>query len=238
MQLPFFYTPDVQPSQKEITLDEDASRHIVSVLRMKEEDQVRLTDGSGHLFLASIIAPHKKHCTLRLLGTEFQPATDTKTIIAISLIKNSSRFEWFLEKATEIGVNEIVPLICERTEKIKFRGDRMHNILVSAVQQSQQCWLPILHQPIGFELLFAQQEIVEAPGKFIAHCMNSEKNDLGKTVRQPGGANVLLIGPEGDFTSHEINFALSNKFIPVSLGKNRLRTETAGIVGATLLVTG
>ena len=144
--------------------------------------------------------------------------------------KNVSRFEWFLEKATEIGVGEIIPLICERTEKEKFRQDRLQQILISAMLQSQQCHMPLLQEPLAFNkavnLNFEQ--------KFIAHCTDEKKAPLS-TQSKRSTSSLILIGPEGDFTNIEIELALNKKFVPVSLGENRLRTETAGIVAATLL---
>src|ERR1041385_6944889 len=159
VDLPFLYINEYDPLQKKIVLDEDTSKHIVQVLRMKEGEKLNLTNGKGNLLSAEIIDDHKKHCEVKILETNNQqPATRTITI-AISLLKNSNRFEWFLEKATEIGINEIIPLICERTEKQKFREDRMRNILISAILQSQQCWLPVLHKPVAYELIFRQDEI-------------------------------------------------------------------------------
>jgi 16S rRNA (uracil1498-N3)-methyltransferase len=134
-----------------------------------------------------------------------------------------------------LGVTEIIPLLCERTEKEKFRHDRLQQIVISAMLQSQQCWLPQLHQPIGFKLLLRQEEIISAQRKFVAHCMQSTKTPLLSASGSNTDSQVILIGPEGDFTAEEIEFALQNNFQPVSLGETRLRTETAGIVAATML---
>jgi len=153
MALPFFYISDYDSSKKEIGLDEDTSRHIIQVLRMKKGELLNLTDGRGNIFTTSIIDDHKKHCIVNVQDTRYKAQETRKVSIAISLLKNANRFEWFLEKATEIGVKEIIPLICERTEKEKFRDDRLQSILVSAMLQSQQCWLPVLHKPIAFKLL-------------------------------------------------------------------------------------
>ncbi|RYZ29126.1 MAG: 16S rRNA (uracil(1498)-N(3))-methyltransferase, partial [Chitinophagaceae bacterium] len=150
--------------------------------------------------------------------------------IAISITKNASRFEWFLEKATEIGINEIIPLLCERTEKEKFRYDRMKGILVSAMLQSQQTWLPNLHQPTSFDEVIKQASHQQ---KFIAHCLPEQKQQLSSVIHHL--SSIILIGPEGDFTPAEIEAALQNNFIPVALGETRLRTETAGMVAAALL---
>src|SRR3982751_4638512 len=150
MNLPLFYISDIIAAQKEIELDEDTSKHVVNVLRKKKGDQLHLTDGKGFLLLTAITDDHKKRCRVTVLNEQCIPQTGRKISIAISLLKNASRFEWFLEKATELGITEIIPLICDRTEKQHFRYDRMQNILVSAMLQSQQAWLPVLHQPVGF----------------------------------------------------------------------------------------
>lgn len=233
MSLPFFYIEDV--GQDVIVLDEDTSKHVVSVLRMKEGERLQLTDGKGHLLEAEITEAHKKKCAVKINKRHFTNAGDRKTIIGISILKNTSRFEWFLEKATEIGITEIIPLICDRTEKEHFRYDRMKGILVSALLQSQQVWLPVLHQPIGFGQLLRQEQINTVEQRFIAHCLPEKKNTLPDLVDRTKPAQVVLVGPEGDFTAQEIEAALKYHFIPVSLGNTRLRTETAGIVAATLL---
>jgi 16S rRNA (uracil1498-N3)-methyltransferase len=234
MQLPFFFAEINSPSEKQVTLDEDTSRHVVQVLRMKEGDRLNLTDGLGHIYASEISAAHKRHSTVSVISVKTAVQPPPRTVIGISLLKNTARFEWFLEKATELGITEIVPLICSRTEKEKFRFDRMKNILVSAMLQSQQSWIPVLHQPVSFELLFAMEEIVNADGKFIAHCVDAVKTELKDAIRTTEN-RILLIGPEGDFTNEEITFAVNNKFQPVTLGTTRLRTETAGMVGAVML---
>jgi 16S rRNA (uracil1498-N3)-methyltransferase len=232
MQLPFFYIESFDATAKSIVLDEDTSRHIVQVLRMKDGENLNLTDGKGNLITAEIIEGHKKHCEVRIEEIKHKAQGTRKISIAISLLKNTNRFEWFLEKATEIGVSEIIPLICERTEKQKFRYDRMKQLCISAMLQSQQCWLPLLHEPKQFNHLAIQQ--FNDQQKFIAHCdESSDKKQL--STFQPFSFSTILIGPEGDFTKDEIEFALKNNFIPVSLGETRLRTETAGVVAAALL---
>jgi len=241
MNLPFFYLKDIDSATKQITLDEDNSKHIVQVLRMKKGEKLNFTDGKGNLITAEITYDHKRHCIVDILvtsnqptGSSGQPATRNITI-AISLLKNSNRFEWFLEKATEIGVTEIIPLICDRTEKQKFREDRLQTILISAMLQSQQCWLPVLHKPIGYELLFRQQGVIDASQKFIANCIEDEKRNLADLVNESLPSQIILIGPEGDFTANEVELAVQNHFTTVSLGETRLRAETAGVVAATLL---
>lgn len=232
MQLPFFYINAYDASKKLIVLNEETSRHVVQVLRMKAGALLNLTDGKGNLLTCEISDENKKHCTVNVLKIKNQKPKIKKITVAISLLKNTNRFEWFLEKATEIGVTEITPLICERTEKEKFRHDRMNAICISAMLQSQQCWLPVLHEPAEFEKFFSK---ISSEQKFIAHCdESSTKNNL--STFQPFNSATILIGPEGDFTPKEIELALQNGYQPVSLGETRLRTETAGVVAAAMLM--
>jgi 16S rRNA (uracil1498-N3)-methyltransferase len=235
LSLPFFYVENFVTSQSVIDLNEDTSRHVVQVLRMKRGDKLNLTDGNGHLISTEIADDHKKHCRVNVIGKRFITKDEQKITIAISLIKNASRFEWFLEKATEIGVSEILPLICQRTEKEKFRVDRMKNILVSAMLQSQQCWLPKLNEP---ELFNTVVERATEQQKFIAHCIENDKQNLVDHLQHSMNSQIILIGPEGDFTQEEIDLALQHAFVPVSLGNTRLRTETAGLIAVTLLKFG
>lgn len=151
--------------------------------------------------------------------------------LAVAPTKMNDRFEWFLEKATEIGVSEIIPLLCERTEKEKFRYDRMNGILVSAMLQSQQTWLPCLHEPTLFADVIKGGSTEQ---KLIAHCLPGQKQQRSSVITHP--SSLILIGPEGDFTPKEITLALEKEFVPVALGNTPLRTETAGIVAATLLM--
>lgn len=233
MQRPFFYKKDITTTSEKIILDEDTSKHIVQVLRMQNGEQLQLTNGKGNLFTCTIIDNNRKRCAVTITQTTNHQPPTTNITIAISLLKNNARFEWFLEKATEIGVSAIVPLICERTEKTAFKLERMNSILISAMLQSRQCWLPVLHLPTKFNQLIladGQQQ------KFIAHCVDdANKNQLTTQSINQLSNKLILIGPEGDFTNIEIQQALQNNFIPVSLGNTRLRTETAGVVAATLL---
>lgn len=234
MSLPYFYVADL--SGDTLTLEEDTSKHIVQVLRMQVDELLLLTDGKGTKATASIIDANRKRCTVKLADRTHEPASAASVAIGISLVKNASRFEWFLEKATEVGVTEIIPLLCDRTEKEKFRHDRLQSILISAMLQSQQCWLPILHQPAAFSEVVTQ---TNTQHKFIAHCLPNEKKQLAAALIHHSPFNtpgfIILIGPEGDFTETEIATALAKGFEPVALGNTRLRTETAGMVAATLL---
>ena len=233
MSLPFFYIAEYDCVQKQIVLNEETSHHIVQVLRMGVGEQLNLTDGKGHLLTCTITDEHKKHCAVGIQESIYQPPVSRKISIAISLIKNSNRFEWFLEKATEIGVTEIIPLICERTEKERFRQDRMQGICISAMLQSQQVWLPVLYEPMKFENI--EMWKCENGQNFIAHCIDGNKQALSNYQIRTLSNSLICIGPEGDFTSKEIEQAVQHNFISVSLGETRLRTETAGIVAATLL---
>ena len=234
MALPFFYIESFDASQQLLTLNEETSKHVVQVLRMQVGEQLNLTDGKGNLLTASITEAHKKHCVVRIQAASFTPQADGRVTIAVSLVKNASRFEWFLEKATEIGITEIIPLLCERTERQHFRYDRMNGILISAMLQSQQTWLPMLHEPLKFEHL--KMHKFENALKLIAHCEETEKKSLKKMLSEIEGTDsIILIGPEGDFTSAEIDTAIAEGYKPVMLGETRLRTETAAVVAATLL---
>jgi 16S rRNA (uracil1498-N3)-methyltransferase len=232
MEAPFFYSETKGNSQTLVILDENASKHIVQSLRMKTGEELLLTDGKGNVFSCVIKIDHKKRCEVEIQQTIFKPQTGRRKSIAISLLKNKNRFEWFLEKATELGVTEIIPLICERTEKTHYRIDRMKNILISAMLQSQQSWLPELTETQLFsELVFKSRHAQ----KFIAHCLKNGRLDLTEAINSATDSQIILIGPEGDFSPAEINLARDYHFLPVSLGETRLRTETAGIVAATLL---
>lgn len=232
MSTPYFYLPGLGSSQKDFILDEDNSRHVVQVLRMTSRDQVRLTDGKGNVVLSEIIKADKKKCVLRQISSSHQTFTRRKICIGISLIKNNTRFEWFLEKATEIGVSEILPLICERTERDHFRQDRMRSILISAMLQSKQSWLPELAEPMQLKECISKSRQQQ---KFIAFVSEKEEAHLSDLVNSNLNSQIILIGPEGDFSPEEIEIAIRNNFLPASLGPTRLRTETAGIVAVTLL---
>ncbi len=234
MALSFFYSSEIKTGVIYFVLNEETSKHVVQVLRMQNGEQLQLTDGTGNLFTAEITDNNRKCCAVKILETTGSQRPATNVTIAISLVKNSTRFEWFLEKATEIGVCEIVPLLCSRTEKQHFRHDRMKNILISAMLQSQQTWLPVLQEPVKYADYIKNIQQGEGLQKFIAHCEESEKKQLHQHIS--ASANQLIcIGPEGDFTKDEIAVAVQNNFVPVALGNTRLRTETAGVVAAALL---
>lgn len=230
MALPYFFEAALVPA-KQLALSEETSKHCVQVLRMKAGAALQLTDGKGHLVTAIISEANKKQCIVNIEETQFVQPAKKRVCIAISLLKNTTRFEWFLEKATEMGVAEIIPLLCARTEKQHFRFDRMNNILIAAMLQSQQAWLPHLHQPQDFKEAL---HIGQYEQRLIAHCEEHQKNAI---LQLPAKDNVaLFIGPEGDFTPSEIEVSLTEGFVAVTLGATRLRTETAGVVASALLV--
>ena len=230
MPYPLFYEENL-PDNGSFPLSEETSRHIIQVLRMKNGQPLQLTNGKGQTNITEIVRENKKTAEVKIISTSNVANPVPQISIAISLIKNKNRFEWFLEKATEIGVQHIIPMMCERTEKEHFRLERMHNILISAMLQSKQAWLPRLTEPVKYSDLVKGSS---QPNRFIAYCNEEEKNQLRDliTIR---GDRIILIGPEGDFTKAEIELAIENNFIPVTLGETRLRTETAGIVSCVML---
>jgi 16S rRNA (uracil1498-N3)-methyltransferase len=232
MASPYFYFATLKKQVDSIALDEKSSRHIVQVLRMKEGEELRLTDGQGLSVLASIREANKKRCIVNIIEKKITEPEKRRVQIAISLLKNAARFEWFLEKATELGVSDIIPLRAARTEKQQYRPERMKGILESALIQSQQSWIPVLHEPQNFQQCI---ENFPADQKFIAHCEPGEKKQLGEMIRTTVSSQLILIGPEGDFTEEEIRSAMGAGFIAVGLGVHRLRSETAAIAAAAVL---
>lgn len=218
-----FYAPDIE---QDTMLPEEESGHAIRVLRLKEGDEITLTNGKGSFFRAKIIAAHQKHCKLELLESWQQEELWPFYLhIAIAPTKNMDRMEWFVEKATEIGIDAITCLNCRFSERREIKTARLEKILVSAMKQSQKASLPLLTGMTGFS------EFVKLPfagRKFIAHCDEGEKLLLSQTYR-PGERVLVLIGPEGDFSPNEIKLAIQNGFEPISLGKSRLRTETAAL---------
>ena len=226
MQL--FYTPDISTGAQSFIFDKEESRHIVKVLRKKEGDTIQITNGKGFLFTSEIIFASEKKCEVRIISENEQPALPYRLHLAVAPTKMNDRYEWFLEKATEIGISEITPLICEHSERTVFKADRFEKILQSAMKQSLQYHLPLLHEPVPFSTFVNQQRTGLL---FIAHCEETDKKLL-KTELRPLQEVTILIGPEGDFSTKEIELALSKNYIPVSLGNTRLRTETAAVVAA------
>jgi 16S rRNA (uracil1498-N3)-methyltransferase len=220
-----FYTPNIQSSQ--YVLDKEESTHCVRVLRLTEGSEIHLTDGKGNLYRAELVSASPKECIVEIIETYCEYGKLNFDLhIAIAPTKNIDRFEWFLEKATEIGISQITPIICEHSERIIVKPERLKKIITSAVKQSLKAYHPVLNEAIKLKD-FLKEDFKE--NKFIAHCEKDEKQLL-QNVYQKGNNALILIGPEGDFSMNEINAALEKDFIPISLGKSRLRTETAGII--------
>ena len=225
MQL--FYNSEINSDSQQFTFDKTESRHIVRVLRKKEGDKIFITNGLGDLFTSEIEIANDKRCLVKILEskTHLKP-WNYYLHIAIAPTKLNDRFEWFLEKATEIGIDEITPIICDHSERKVLKLDRMEKIVHSAAKQSLKFHFPKLNEPLNFNQFINSDFNGQL---FIAHCEETSKKTL-KSVLKPSTNTTILIGPEGDFSIKEIQQSLEHNFIPVSLGTSRLRTETAGIV--------
>ncbi len=229
MQL--FYNPTLDNSVSQFVFDTVESNHIVKVLRKKEGDILYITNGKGYLYKARILIAHPKKCKAEITDTEKRHRKMYWFHMAVAPTKSQDRFEWFLEKATEIGVNEITPIICERSERKIVKHERMQKVVQAAMKQSLQTYLPKVNAPVSYNKFLTN----EPPGLlFIAHCEVEEKLDLKRRVA-PDTDVTILIGPEGDFSRNEIDKAYANGFKPISLGENRLRTETAALVACTIV---
>ena len=219
-----FYTPDIALRAE---LPEEEAGHCIRVLRLTEGDEILLTDGKGMFYKAAISRAHPKHCEVDILESWQQPALwNFQLHIAVAPTKNMDRMEWLAEKATEIGIDAITCLNCRFSERKEVKPARLEKILVSAMKQSQKATLPVLTGMTDF-CTFVTQPFDGR--KFIAHCEEGDKKLL-KQLYQPGENALVLIGPEGDFSPEEIELALKNGFLPISLGESRLRTETAALV--------
>lgn len=222
-----FYTPDV--STKFYRLNETESKHCVKVLRLNKNDNIKLIDGKGGFYKAKIIDNHAKRCVVEIIESQKEYGKRCYYLhIAIAPTKNIDRLEWFLEKATEIGIDEITPIICARSERKIIKPERLIKIVSAAVKQSIKAYHPILNPVIKFSE-FVKTNINGE--KYIAHCHETKKQNLKEIYRAKQRATIL-IGPEGDFNEEEIEFALQNDFTEITLGNSRLRTETAGIVAS------
>ncbi len=232
MQL--FYAPEI--SLPRYTLPEEESKHCVRVLRMSVGDELHLTDGKGNMYRCKVVSDNVKRCEVEVVETwpEYERMSYGLTM-CVAPTKNIDRFEWFLEKATEIGISEVYPLECDHSERRQIKLEREEKVITAAVKQSLKAYHPVLHDLTSVRDIIAMDFEGE---KYIAHCDSSfgERPYLGNLVKK--GANTLiLIGPEGDFSKEEINFALQNGFKAISLGRERLRTETAAVVATTVVAT-
>ena len=220
-----FYAPDIETS---LFLPEEESQHAVKVLRLQAGDRVELIDGKGGYYKAEIIFPHHKRCEIQILEKQAEFRKRPYHLhIAIAPTKNIERLEWFAEKVTEIGIDEITPVICRFSERKVIKHDRLEKILVSAMKQSLKAYLPRLNEQCTFEQFLKR---ANSGQRFIAHCYDENTKKLLSSLYIPKQDVTILIGPEGDFSPEEVEKALKTGFIPVSLGESRLRTETAGVV--------
>jgi 16S rRNA (uracil1498-N3)-methyltransferase len=220
-----FYTPDI--SGKTFTLDENESKHCVRVLRLKKGDEINLVDGIGGFYTAQIVDDNPKSCELEVkkVVKDFEKRS-YYFHLAIAPTKNPDRLEWLLEKAVEIGIDEFTPVICEHSERKKLNIDRLERIAIAAMKQSVKAYKPLINEAASFESFIAR---AHSNVKLIAHCEELSEKTINKFY-QKGKSVVCLIGPEGDFSRNEIQAAAKAGFEGITLGKSRLRTETAGLV--------
>jgi 16S rRNA (uracil1498-N3)-methyltransferase len=223
----FFFEADLVQGET-VQLDEQTARHIVQVLRKQPGDKIRLSNGKGYIADATIAETNKKRCTVSIDGVLFFDERRPFLHLAVAFTKNASRNEWMLEKATELGVKSIIPLSATRIEKEHIRYDRARGILVSAMLQSQGAYLPELSsKPVALKEVLNMHTAV--PQKLLAHCIDGLKKETLHKAMQPGAETIILIGPEGDFTAEEVALCEENGFAGISMGTQRLRTETAAI---------
>ncbi|MEJ5054736.1 16S rRNA (uracil(1498)-N(3))-methyltransferase [Sphingobacterium sp. MYb382] len=225
-----FYTADIEPHHKQFILSEEESKHAVRVLRLVQGDKVQLIDGRGGWYDATILDPHPKRTVLHIDAVETNYKESSYSLhVAVAPTKNIDRIEWFLEKATEVGIQEISPIISAHSERKEVKVDRLNKVVISAMKQSLKAYMPKVNPAITFTQFLKQQSTVEGVTKMIAHCEDGTKSYLAD-VCKPKEKYLILIGPEGDFSTEEIQQALAAGFQPISLGDNRLRTETAALM--------
>ena len=224
-----FYSFDIDGQT--VRLDEDETKHALKVLRLTWGDDVLVLDGIGNSFTCTLLEQVDKKAVLSINTQTSAIPNEPKIVLAIAPTKSSDRLEWLVEKATELGVDGFIPVICSRSEKRKLNTDRLKKIVISASKQSRNPWFPFVRDPIEIKKFLS----VSNPG-LIAHCMESTKVDMAHAPLSPHLEIITLIGPEGDFTPEELELALSRGWNPVSLGANRLRTETAGLFAATSII--
>jgi len=230
MQL--FYNQDINENTTEFTFEKAESKHIVKVLRKTIGDTLFITNGKGWLFTAQISVPNINKCTANIVSRQYQSKRNYTLHLAVAPTKINDRYEWFLEKATEIGIDSITPIICDHSERKVIKPERFERILQSAMKQSLSSYLPKLNDAMIFHDFIKQDFEGEL---YIAHCEETEKKSLKQQLK-PNTGITILIGPEGDFSVKEITKAIENNFIPVTLGETRLRTETAAIVACHSVV--
>lgn len=221
-----FYTPDITPAHPQYFLNEEESKHAIRVLRLELGAEVQLIDGKGGLYTAQIKDAHPKRTILQITNVVTAYGKRNHYLhIAVAPTKNLDRLEWFLEKATEIGIDEITLIICQRSERKEAKAERLNKIITAAIKQSLKAYHPVLNEPVALSKFLAQPFNGQ---KFIAHCEKSEKAELINTLTKHQ-RYLILIGPEGDFTPNEIDAALHNGYKAITLSDSRLRTETAAL---------
>lgn len=230
MQL--FYNPNIDETTETFSFDKEESRHIIKVLRKKDSDILHVTNGLGLVFETEITLASDNKCIVEVLSITKSPEPKFRLHLAVAPTKMNDRFEWFLEKATEIGIQEITPIFCDRSERKVVNKERFEKIILSAMKQSNETYLPKLNEAISFKEFIKQKN---EGLQLIAHCEETDKKSL-KEVLKPNENVTLLIGPEGDFSEKEIALAIENNFQPVMLGNTRLRTETAAVVACHSVV--
>lgn len=222
-----FYTPDLQPESSVYTLNEEESKHCIRVLRLQPGDSIQLVDGRGGFYEARITDAHPKKTQLQIVAAQQAFGKRNHYLhIAVAPTKNIERLEWFLEKATEIGIDEVTLLLCQRSERKEAKIDRLDKIITSAIKQSLKAYHPQLNPITPFSKVVTQPF---AGQKFIAHCIDDAAKLTLSSQITLHGQYLILIGPEGDFTEKEVEEALQNGFKPITLGESRLRTETAAL---------
>ncbi|NBL65694.1 16S rRNA (uracil(1498)-N(3))-methyltransferase [Flavobacterium sp. NST-5] len=230
MQL--FYNQNISTETETFFFDKEESKHIIKVLRKKNGDNLLVSNGLGFLFKTEIILDSDSKCQVKIISFEKQDAPKFNLHLAVAPTKMNDRFEWFLEKVTEIGISEITPIICENSERKVIKNDRFEKIIVSAAKQSLHYFLPKLNPAVSFSEFIKKEKTGQ---KFIAHCEETDKKSLKETIQKNEDV-VILIGPEGDFSSKEIKLAIEKNYQPVTLGNTRLRTETAAVVACHSVV--
>ncbi|KAF2333511.1 16S rRNA (uracil(1498)-N(3))-methyltransferase [Flavobacterium ginsenosidimutans] len=230
MQL--FFNPNIDETTESFSFDKEESRHIIKVLRKKDSDILQVTNGFGLLFETQITLASDNKCTVEVLSITNAEKPKFRLHLAVAPTKMNDRFEWFLEKATEIGIQEITPIFCDRSERKVINRDRFEKIILSAMKQCNETFLPKLNDAISLKEFIKQKQ---NGLQLIAHCEETDKKSL-KEVLKPNEDVTILIGPEGDFSEKEIALALENNYKPVTLGNTRLRTETAAVVACHSVV--
>lgn len=225
MQL--FYSEHINKETKSYTFTREESKHIVRVLRKRIGDTIHITNGKGALFMSSVIDENPNKCSVSIDQMQYHPPPAYKLHIAVAPTKGNDRFEWFLEKATEMGISEITPLLCEHSERKSIKWERYNKILQSALKQSLQYHLPKLNHLITYDEFIATTSTTQGL-KCIAHCREGNKTPLNKVLASEQEI-LILIGPEGDFSQEEILKATKLGVKEIALSHTRLRTETAAI---------